>query len=139
MPPPAMAATVVPGSPPHWPACRAATASASTASRSSDFDAFRQTGAGRGGQIAQAGVVVERAGQTDDPEHRRQMGITARPATQMGDRHGRRRRPNKVTVRYGPIKALGASLQATWHNAAQTFSMIGKMLSGQASTRICPA
>jgi regulator of sigma E protease len=41
----------------------------------------------------------------------------------------------QVTVHYGPIKALGASLQTTWHNAAQTFSMLGNMLSGQASTR----
>jgi regulator of sigma E protease len=40
-----------------------------------------------------------------------------------------------ATVHYGPLKALGASLHATWHNTAQTFGMLGKMLSGQASTR----
>jgi len=41
----------------------------------------------------------------------------------------------KVTLRYGPIRALAASLSTTWHNAAQTFNMLGKMLTGQASTR----
>ncbi len=40
-----------------------------------------------------------------------------------------------VTLRYGPIKALRASLNTTWHNTAQTFNMLGKMLTGQASTR----
>ncbi|MGP1664635.1 MAG: RIP metalloprotease RseP [Rhodanobacter sp.] len=40
-----------------------------------------------------------------------------------------------ATVHYGPIKALGASLESTWRNTAQTFSMLGKMLSGEASTR----
>jgi regulator of sigma E protease len=41
----------------------------------------------------------------------------------------------QITVHYGPVKAMGASLQTTWRNAAQTFSMLGNMLSGQASTR----
>ncbi|WP_426688121.1 RIP metalloprotease RseP [Rhodanobacter ginsengiterrae] len=42
--------------------------------------------------------------------------------------------PEQVTLRYGPIKAFAASLQATWRNTAQTFNLIGKMISGQAST-----
>lgn len=40
-----------------------------------------------------------------------------------------------VTLRYGPIKALTASLNTTWLNTTQTFNMLGKMLTGQASTR----
>ncbi|TAL83484.1 MAG: RIP metalloprotease RseP [Rhodanobacter sp.] len=40
-----------------------------------------------------------------------------------------------ATVHYGPIRALGASLATTWQNTTQTFSMLGKMLTGQASTR----
>ena len=40
-----------------------------------------------------------------------------------------------VTLRYGPVKALTASLSTTWHNTTQTFNMLGKMLTGQASTR----
>ncbi|MDQ6646612.1 MAG: RIP metalloprotease RseP [Pseudomonadota bacterium] len=41
----------------------------------------------------------------------------------------------QATVHYGPIKAFGASLQTTWRNTTQTFGMLGKMLTGQASTR----
>jgi regulator of sigma E protease len=40
-----------------------------------------------------------------------------------------------VTLRYGPLKALRASLESTWRNTAQTFNMLGKMLTGQASAR----
>ena len=41
--------------------------------------------------------------------------------------------PEQVTLRYGPVRAFGAALQATWLNTAQTFNLIGKMVSGQAS------
>jgi regulator of sigma E protease len=40
-----------------------------------------------------------------------------------------------ATQHYGPLKALGASFQTTWNSAAQTFHMIGKMLTGEASTK----
>ncbi|MFC4764511.1 RIP metalloprotease RseP [Dyella koreensis] len=40
-----------------------------------------------------------------------------------------------AVLRYGPLKAIAASLQATWNGATQTFNLIGKMLSGQASTK----
>ena len=43
--------------------------------------------------------------------------------------------PEPATVQYGPAKALGAALTATWRNTRQTFSMIGDMLSGRASTK----
>lgn len=36
---------------------------------------------------------------------------------------------------YGPAKALAESLALTWERTTDTFSMVGKMLSGQASTR----
>jgi regulator of sigma E protease len=42
--------------------------------------------------------------------------------------------PEQVTLRYGPVRAFAASLQSTWRNTAQTFNLIGKMVSGQAST-----
>jgi regulator of sigma E protease len=41
----------------------------------------------------------------------------------------------RVMLRYGPIKAMGASLQATWNGAMQTFTMIGNMVSGRASSQ----
>jgi len=40
----------------------------------------------------------------------------------------------QAVLRYGPIKAFGASLQSTWNGVTQTFNLIGKMFSGQAST-----
>jgi regulator of sigma E protease len=43
--------------------------------------------------------------------------------------------PEPATVQYGPVKALSAALATTWRNTRQTFSMIGEMLSGQASTK----
>jgi regulator of sigma E protease len=41
----------------------------------------------------------------------------------------------RAVRRYGPVKALGAALQSTWDSTRQTFTMIGKMVSGQASTK----
>jgi regulator of sigma E protease len=43
--------------------------------------------------------------------------------------------PERVMLRYGPVKAALASLHATWNGAAQTFTMIGKMASGRASSQ----
>ena len=40
-----------------------------------------------------------------------------------------------ATLRYGPLRALGAALDGTWRNVTQTFGMIGKMLGGEASTK----
>jgi regulator of sigma E protease len=40
-----------------------------------------------------------------------------------------------AVLRYGPLKAIGGSLEMTWSSAASTFNMIGKMLTGQASTK----
>lgn len=40
-----------------------------------------------------------------------------------------------VMLRYGPIKAIGASLQTTWDHTVQTFTMIGQMVSGRASSQ----
>jgi regulator of sigma E protease len=41
----------------------------------------------------------------------------------------------QAVLRYGPLKAIGASFESTWSSAASTFNMIGKMLTGQASTK----
>jgi regulator of sigma E protease len=40
-----------------------------------------------------------------------------------------------ATLHYGPLRALGASLETTWRNTTQTFGMLGKMLTGDASTK----
>jgi regulator of sigma E protease len=43
--------------------------------------------------------------------------------------------PEAATVQYSPARALGAAFTTTWRNTRQTFSMIGEMLSGHASTK----
>lgn len=43
--------------------------------------------------------------------------------------------PEPAIQHYGPIKALGESLNLTWQRTTETFGMVGKMLTGQASTK----
>ena len=79
-------------------------------------------------------VVVERNGQTKN------LSVTARWESLQGQpikwvMGVGAPLPETVMVRYGPIKAFGAALQSTWRNAAQTFSMLGKLISGRASTQ----
>ncbi len=79
-------------------------------------------------------VLVERAGKTLP------LSITARmesleghpPKWVIGVSSLER---EQAVLRYGPLKAMGASLQTTWSSTAATFNMIGKMLTGQASTK----
>jgi regulator of sigma E protease len=41
----------------------------------------------------------------------------------------------QVVQRFGPVRAFRESLSTTWSTATQTFQMIGKMLTGRASTK----
>ncbi len=43
--------------------------------------------------------------------------------------------PPTARLRYGPLHAAGAAFATTWNETATTFTMIGRMLTGQASTR----
>ncbi|QAU23509.1 RIP metalloprotease RseP [Dyella sp. M7H15-1] len=43
--------------------------------------------------------------------------------------------PEAATQHYGPLKALIESFNLTWQRTTDTFSMVGKMLTGQASTK----
>ncbi|RDS81239.1 RIP metalloprotease RseP [Dyella monticola] len=44
--------------------------------------------------------------------------------------------PSEVAMqRYGPLKSLTESLSLTWERTTDTFSMVGKMITGEASTR----
>ena len=135
MPPAAVAATVVADQPAALAGMQGGDHLISVNGQPvSDFFAFGdlvQVQAARSPKLA---VVVERAGRPLS------LNIAAKWESLQGQ-------PKKwvigvgppaaeqVTVHYGPIKALGASLQTTWHNTTQTFSMLGNMLSGQASTR----
>jgi regulator of sigma E protease len=50
------------------------------------------------------------------------IGITS-PAAEVAIQH------------YGPVKALTESLSLTWQRTTDTFSMVGKMITGEASTK----
>ncbi len=43
--------------------------------------------------------------------------------------------PERATLQYGPVAAMGAALAETWEKTAMTFEMIGSMLTGQASAQ----
>jgi len=40
-----------------------------------------------------------------------------------------------ATLRYGPLAAIGQALSTTWEQTRQTLTMLGKMLTGQASVK----
>jgi regulator of sigma E protease len=61
----------------------------------------------------------------DSPGPHWQIGIGASTRSSTGH----------VTLRYGPIDALGHSLRSTWDTFATSFRMIGRILTGQASSR----
>jgi regulator of sigma E protease len=134
-PPPAVAATVMAGQP-------AAMAGMMPGDRVvgingqpvSDFDAFVKLVQAAAIKSPHLAITVERAGRP------LQLNVIAKWESLEG---GKRKwaigvgapMPELATVRYGPLRAFGASLQSTWRNTAQTFGMLGKMLSGQTSTR----
>jgi regulator of sigma E protease len=135
MPPPALAATVVADEPAAQAGMQGGDRMVSVNGQPvSDFLAFGELVQVQAAKSPKLTIAVERAGQPLT------LNVTAKWASLQGQ-------PLKwvigvgpplaeqITVHYGPIKALGASVQTTWRNAAQTFSMLGNMLSGQASTR----
>ncbi|HEX7816827.1 RIP metalloprotease RseP [Dyella sp.] len=79
-------------------------------------------------------VVVDRAGKTVP------LTVTAVFASQQGmpknwiiGVEGKAREP--VMQHFGPVRAFSESLKSTWDRAATTLNMIGKLISGQASTK----
>ncbi len=134
-PPAAMAATVIPGQPAASAGMQAGdrilSVNGQPVTDFLDFGRQVQTDAIKSPQLT---VAVERGSKVID------LNITARWESLQGQ-------PKKwilginapaaelATVHYGPIRALGASLATTWQNTTQTFGMLGKMLTGQASTR----
>jgi regulator of sigma E protease len=79
-------------------------------------------------------MVVERGGKTlTIPVTARMESLEGQPTNWVIGVSPQER--ESAVLRYGPLKAMGASLQTTWSSAASTFNMIGKMLTGQASTK----
>ena len=133
--PPAVAATVMPGQPAALAGLRSGDRIVSVnGSPAADFVAFGQLVQAQAAKSPQLALVVQRGTQTlrmqvtvkweslDGQPSKWVMGVGA-PAAET------------ATVRYGPLRALGAAFSATWRNTAQTFSMLGKMVTGETSTR----
>jgi regulator of sigma E protease len=134
-PPPAIAATVMPGQPAALAGMQDGDRIVSVNGQPvSDFIAFGKLVQAEAVKSPRLAIGVERAGRPQ------QLDVTAKWESLEGQ-------PQKwvmgvgappaeaATVSYGPIKALAASFSTTWRNTTQTFSMLGKMLTGEASTR----
>jgi len=99
-----------------------------------DFDAFGNLVKDEAAKSPKLTIAIERAGQPMT------LTITAIKKSFEGRPEQwligiRPPQPEEALVRYGPLKALGASLSTTWDRAMSIFNMIGKMVSGQASTK----
>ncbi|WP_109126776.1 RIP metalloprotease RseP [Dyella sp. C11] len=99
-----------------------------------DFDAFAELVKNEAPKSPRLTIVVERAGQP--------LTLTVTAVRKSVEGHPeqwligiRPPQPEQALVRYGPIKAMQASLESTWISATNTFNMIGKMLTGQASAK----
>ena len=134
-PPPAIAATVMPGQPAALAGMQGGDRIVSVNGQPvSDFIAFGKLVQAEAVKSPRLAIGVERAGRSQ------QLDVTAKWESLEGQ-------PQKwvmgvgappaetATVSYGPVKALAASFSTTWRNTTQTFSMLGKMLTGEASTR----
>jgi regulator of sigma E protease len=135
VPPPAVAGTVMPGEPAALAGMRNGDRIVSVNGQPvSDFIAFGKKVQADAIKSPQMVIAVERAGQPlqlrvttkweslEGQPVKWVMGVNAPP-------------PEPATVHYGPLKALGASFDTTWRNTTQTFAMLGKMLTGEASTK----
>ena len=132
---PAIAATVTEGDPAQVAGMRGGDRLLSVNGKAvGDFDAFAGLVRDEAAKSPTLAIAVDRAGQA------RTLTVTAVRKSVEGQPAQwligiRPPQPEQALVRYGPLKALGASLSTTWDRAASIFNMIGKMVTGQASTK----
>jgi len=134
-PPPAVAATVMPGQPAALAGMRSGDRIVSVNGKPvADFAAF--------GALVQTEAAVSPVLAIGVRRH--DQALTLDVTARFESLQGQPRRwvmgvgspvAETATVHYGPLRALGASLDATWRNTTQTFGMLGKMLTGTASTK----
>jgi len=99
-----------------------------------DFNDFRKIVPEQAAVSPKLAVTVLRGGKSQTFE------LTARMKSEQGQPPrwliGVGRQPlEEATLRYGPVRAFSESLKSTWAGTASTFNLIGKMVSGQASTK----
>jgi regulator of sigma E protease len=134
-PPPAVVFEVVPGDPAALAGIRKGDRILSVNGKPvANFDDFTKQVPEQAAVSPKLDIEVQRDGA---PMH---VEVTARMKSEQGQPTrwlvGVARQPlEQATLRYGPVRALQESLKATWNGAASTFNMIGKMLSGEASTK----
>jgi regulator of sigma E protease len=133
--PPAIASAVLPDAPAALAGVRAGDRmTAVNGEPVADADAFRTLVAKFAAVSPALNITVARAGHAlDIPVTARQMAVEGQPARWLIGIENPR--PEVATLRYGPIRAIGASLDATWNSTKTTFNMIGKMVTGQASSK----
>ncbi|URX60882.1 RIP metalloprotease RseP [Luteibacter anthropi] len=98
------------------------------------FEAFSKLVSEQAKVSPQLALVIERDGKPMN------ISLTARMASEQGQPARWQigvaaLPPEAATLRYGPVRAFTESLSATWNGARNTVGLIGKMLSGEASTK----
>ncbi len=134
-PPPAIAGSVKPGQPAALAGIQGGDRIVSVDGQPvTDFDSLGKLVQANAAKSPKLAIVVQRHGQPLT------LDVTARWES-LGGQPAKWMlgiappRPEPATVQYGPVRALGAALTTTWRNTTQTFSMIGEMVSGHASTK----
>ena len=134
-PPPAIAATVMPGQPAALAGMhdgdRVVSVNGQPVTDFVAFGALVQTQAATSPKLA---LVVQRGAQklalTVTAHWQSLAGQPAKWVLGVGAPPA-----EAALVRYGPMRAMTAALASTWRNTAQTFVMLGKMVTGETSTR----
>jgi regulator of sigma E protease len=132
-PPPAIAATVVPGKPAAMAGMLSGDRIVSVNGQNvGDYAIFQKLVPAEAAKSPRLKLVIERNGvQTLLAVDARRESLQGQPINWVigvGSPE-----IEQATLRYGVARAFGASLQTTWRNTTQTFNLIGKMVTGQAS------
>ena len=134
-PPPAVAASVRPGQPAALAGIQSGDRIVSVNGQlTADFGSFGKLVQADAAKSPKLVIAVQRRGQplTLDVTARWES-LEGQPVKWMLGISAPALEP--ATVKYGPLKAFSAALTSTWRNTRQTFSMIGDMLSGRASSK----
>jgi regulator of sigma E protease len=134
-PAPAVAAVVKPGFPAAEAGMQGGDRIVSVNGQAvADFEAFSRVVSSEAAKSPVLDVAVERQGKPlSFKVQARMASVEGQPARWLVGVQPPQ--AEQVVRRYGPVAAVAASLSATWDNTQSLFNMIGKMVTGQASTK----